>query len=124
MTDQAGYAVRAMCKAMAVSTSGYYAWRKRKPSARALDDARLVQRIERLHGLAREAYGTEHYQQRRVSRRTCGQHTVFNGYGNRWIKQRRPSLPAYTGDLSTRARGSEPLGLAVCQREQGSSLGR
>ena len=74
---QAGYAVRTMCKAIAVSTSGYYAWRNRKPSARALDDARLVQRIERLHGLAREAYGTERmWQSLRQHGESCGRHRV------------------------------------------------
>jgi putative transposase len=77
MTAQAGYAVRTMCKTMAVSTSGYYAWRNRKPSARALDDARLVQRIERLHGLAREAYGTDRmWQSLRQHGESCGRHRV------------------------------------------------
>jgi putative transposase len=62
---------------MAVSTSGYYAWRNRKPSARALEDARLVRRIERLHGLAREAYGTERMWQRlRQHGESCGRHRV------------------------------------------------
>jgi putative transposase len=66
-----------MCKTLDVSTSGYYAWRNRKPSARALEDNRLVQRIERLHTLAREAYGTERmWQSLRQHGELCGRHRV------------------------------------------------
>ena len=35
------FPVVALCETMGVSTSGYYAWKDRKPSARAREDARL-----------------------------------------------------------------------------------
>jgi len=77
ITAQAGYAVRTMCKTLAVSTSGYYAWRTRKPSSRMLDDARLVQRIRQLHSVSREAYGTERmWQSLRQNGESCGRHRV------------------------------------------------
>jgi putative transposase len=41
-----------------VSTSGYYAWRQRCPSLRALEDARLRERIVELHAQSRGIYGS------------------------------------------------------------------
>jgi putative transposase len=43
--NQASYGVATMCRVLAVSASGYYAWRKRLPSARARADAELTSRI-------------------------------------------------------------------------------
>jgi putative transposase len=46
-----------MCRVFAVSPSGFYAWHERKPSARALKDARLTARIRHYHARSRGAYG-------------------------------------------------------------------
>ena len=46
-----------MCRVFAVSSSGYYAWVKREPSARAIEDARLTARIRFFHARSRGAYG-------------------------------------------------------------------
>jgi putative transposase len=51
------FPVRAMCCAFGVSPSGFYAWHGREPSARALEDARLTQRIRHYHARSRGAYG-------------------------------------------------------------------
>lgn len=51
------HSVKVLCRAMKVSRSGYYEWLRRKPSERALDDARLWPKVERLHYQRREAYG-------------------------------------------------------------------
>jgi putative transposase len=59
MTDQAAnHSIRALSRALRVSVSGYYAWRDRRPSARAQDNARLLQLAQRVHLECREAYGT------------------------------------------------------------------
>ena len=46
-----------MCEVLGVSPSGYYAWKHRSPSARAVDDERLLRRMREIHGFSRETYG-------------------------------------------------------------------
>jgi len=47
-----------MCRVLEVSTSGYYAWRKRRPSARAQANAALVQQIRQVHQASKQPYGS------------------------------------------------------------------
>ena len=69
--------VRALCRVVGVSASGFYHWRSRSPSARARDDARLVKRIEVLHQQTREAYGSDRlWQALRQDGEVCGRHRV------------------------------------------------
>lgn len=49
--------VRAMCRVLGVSHSGYYDWRDRAPSARAIGDAVLTERIREVHKASDETYG-------------------------------------------------------------------
>jgi putative transposase len=51
------YPVRILCRALGVSPSGFYAWRSRGPSARALSDAALAAEIRRSHARSRGTYG-------------------------------------------------------------------
>jgi putative transposase len=46
-----------MCRQLGISASGFYAWRRRGPSARAQANARLVEEIRAIHRDSREAYG-------------------------------------------------------------------
>lgn len=46
-----------MCRVLGVSTSGFYAWRSRRPSRRAVRDASLGERIEQIHADSRGTYG-------------------------------------------------------------------
>ena len=46
-----------MCRVLKVSTSGYYAWRNRKPSKRAREDAMLTEKIREIHDWSRGTYG-------------------------------------------------------------------
>lgn len=43
------YPVGMMCRCLDVSTSGFYAWRVRKPGLRAQDNARLLERVREIH---------------------------------------------------------------------------
>ncbi len=56
--EKAYYPIRLMCRCLAVSRSGYYAWRKRPPSARAQHDARLKVEIAASHSASRRTYGS------------------------------------------------------------------
>ena len=47
-----------LCRALGVSRSGYYAWKQRPPSARAVADAKLVPIIRACHTRSRATYGS------------------------------------------------------------------
>ena len=46
-----------MCRVLGVSTSGYYAWRRRGPSRHAQENRELLERIREIHAYSRETYG-------------------------------------------------------------------
>ncbi len=54
---QAVHPIATMSRLLEVSASGYYAWLKREPSARALSDAALLDRIQVIHQKSRGTYG-------------------------------------------------------------------
>jgi len=56
--EKATWPVDAMCEVLSVSRSGFYAWKARPPSPRALDDAQLVVEIKAAHKAGRGAYGS------------------------------------------------------------------
>ncbi len=55
--EKAYHAVRTLCRALGVSPSGYYAWRTRGPSARALADERMAAQMATIHRASRGTYG-------------------------------------------------------------------
>lgn len=56
-SHQAEFPVATMCRVLEVSTSGFYAWLLRAPSARAMRDAELGDEIEAFHRRSRGTYG-------------------------------------------------------------------
>jgi len=55
--EKAHFPVATLCRLLGVSRSGYYAWRKRPPSARAWADQDLTRRIRAVHEQSRGTYG-------------------------------------------------------------------
>jgi putative transposase len=51
------FSIRAMCRVLAVSASGYYAWRRRMMSVRKREDEKLQQRIRTIYHRSRQTYG-------------------------------------------------------------------
>ena len=71
------YRVTRLCAALAVSRSGYYAWRDRSVSARTAEDQRLLPVLRRLHQQTREQYGAiKLWQAVNKSGIRCGRHRV------------------------------------------------
>jgi putative transposase len=56
------HAVSRMCQVLKVSTSGYYEWRERLPSAREQANERLLGAIRRVHADSRGTYGSPRVQ--------------------------------------------------------------
>ncbi len=52
------FRLSAMCRVLEVSPAGYYRWRGRKPSARAIENGRLVEKIKSAHVESRGIYGS------------------------------------------------------------------
>ena len=55
---QREFPVNVMCPVLRVSRSGYYAWRRRAPSATAERRAELTKQISQVHNRSRAAYGS------------------------------------------------------------------
>jgi putative transposase len=73
------YPVRMMCQLLHVSRSGYYAWRTRPESSRAVNDRSLMPKIKRIYEASQGTYGSprvraelidegEHVGRRKVAR--------------------------------------------------------
>lgn len=56
--EKAYYSVKTMCRVLAVSRAGFYAWLERKPSTRARQDEELTCRIREIHKENRGVYGS------------------------------------------------------------------
>jgi putative transposase len=55
---KAEHSIKIMCRVLGVSRSGFHAWVVREPSARAVADARLSERIAAIHADSRKTYGS------------------------------------------------------------------
>ncbi len=56
--EQVAFPVAVMCRMLAVSTSGYYAWKGRPGSPRSRRDLELGDRVRAAHGASSGRYGS------------------------------------------------------------------
>lgn len=71
------YPLRLMCRALAVSPAGYYAWRTRPDSVRAVANRALLRDIQQLHRESRQTYGSPRiWQALRAQGQRVGEHRV------------------------------------------------
>lgn len=57
-TEKASFPVAALCRVLGVTRQGYYAFIERPPSRRAIDEARLRERLKQLHVESKQTYGS------------------------------------------------------------------
>ena len=103
------FPVRMMCRRLGVSASGYYEWRDREPSARALDNQRLLARIRELHATSDGVLGRRRihedlrYEGETASANRVGRLMKQNGlYGipqkRRWRKKASQPRPSHVAN--------------------------
>ncbi len=56
--EEANYPVALMCRVLGVSRSGYYAWLRRSPSRREVENRELAVHIRKVYRLSRGTYGS------------------------------------------------------------------
>lgn len=98
------FAVKRMCRVLVVRRSGYYAWRKRKPSTRAQANQALLALIEQEHTKSRETYGSPRL------------HVVLRGQGVKCGHNRVARLMRMHGIVARRKRRYVPR---TTQRQAG-----
>jgi len=71
------FPVSMMCQLLKVSTSGYYEWRSRAPSARSQDNARLLRKVRQLHQDSDGVFGSPRiWEDLRYDGETCSLNRV------------------------------------------------
>lgn len=85
-----------MCRVLGVSESGYYAWRKRGPSARAMANEVLLEQIRAIHRQSRQVYGSPRVHaalpagERTVNHKRVARLMRVHGLRGRERRRRRP----------------------------------
>jgi len=137
--NQACFPVALMARVLGVSKSGYYAWRHRPPSARAVADAALLKRVRTVHAASRRTYGAprvhaelrargERHGRKRVARlvRAAGlvgaSHRRGGPVTTRRDKEARPAPDpveaAFGGSPGGKARRARPCNFAATGPDQ------
>lgn len=102
-----GYVVRRLCRLLAVSASGYYAWLKRQAGNQERENAVLLEIMRQIHEEVNQCYGSPRMHAELVSRGyRCGKNRVARLMRRHGLKARqRTKRP---GSRFTDARGKAP----------------
>jgi putative transposase len=97
--EKAHFAVRTLCRVMKVSRSGFYDWRKRKPSRRACANAKLLAVITTIFEASKERYGYRRVlRQLRADGHQAGKHRVARLMRENGLRARRSRAYRATTD--------------------------
>jgi transposase InsO family protein len=103
-----------MCRILAVSESGYYAWGKREPSHRQLENEQLTKQIRQAYEQGRQVYGSPRvHAELRAQGIICGKHRVarlMRQAGLRAIQKRHRTC-------TTDSQHGDPVAPNVLQRD-------
>ena len=106
MTHQADFPVHSLCRVLGVSASGYYAWRDRQPSQRALENAILSERIRTIHADSDATYGMPRVRAELVEQGTATSRKrvarLMHSAGIRGVSRRRGFVVTTERDLRQR----------------------
>jgi len=108
------YSVGRVCALFGISRSGYYAWKKRRPSQREQINQALIDHIRRIHKMSRKAYGSPRvYAQLKKQGYACNQKTVARLMHQDGLKGQRK----YRKVITTNSKHSFPVAPNVLNRE-------
>ena len=105
--ERANHSVTVLCRVLEVSRSGFYAASSRPPSARRLEDERLVPEIRKIHKDSRKTYGAPRVelmlrrQGIRVGRKRVARLMAANGLSG-LIKRRKGKTTIRVPGVATR----------------------
>ena len=114
------YPIRLMCRALAVSAAGYYAWQSRPESSRSIQTRTLLSTIRVIHRESRETYGSPRIWSALVKQgHRVGEHRVArlmrqNGIRAKTVTKWRATtssshgLPVAANTLDRQFRASQP----------------
>lgn len=107
-----GIPVEVACRVLDVSVSGYYDWRSRPPSARAIRHAWLTDLITEVHQSSRGIYGA-----RRVHAELTLGRGVAVGHGAVELLMRRAGLAGVTGRRKWRRATPDQIATDLINRD-------
>ncbi len=107
-----GLPAQLACRVLDVSESGYYAWRSRAPSARAVRHAWLTDVIRKLHVDTRGVYGY-----RRVHAELTLGHGLSVGAEAVWLLMRKAGLQGLSGRPKFRRIPNQPSAGDLVERQ-------
>jgi putative transposase len=105
--NQAALPVHTMCRVLQVAVSGYYAWRRRRPSPRALANAVLTERIRLIHSESDATYGMPRVRAELLDHGVCASRKrvarLMRRAGLRGVSRRRGFVVTTRRDAERRA---------------------
>jgi len=99
------YTITTLCRVLQVSVSGYYAWRKRRPSQQSREDAQIAQEVRQAFQANRQVYGSPRiHAELQAHGRRCGRKRIARLMRELQLSAQRPRHRTIT---TRREKGAE-----------------